>query len=121
MDRKKLKEQKQNEIDLEDLKLIMEGFVAKFSKMPEADKVDLAARLKPIEKSCLAIDKEMKAYVKTKLKHKEGTLLGTLFKAVLKLVPTKRLNQSALKENEPEIHEEYNEDVTDERVTFELR
>ena len=110
-----------DERELADLREIMEGLVLDFPSMTEKDKVDLAARLKPIGKACEKIDKDAKEFIKTKLAHREGTVLGNMFKAVLNLVDTKRLNQSLFKEEEPEVHEEYNEDVTDERVTFELR
>lgn len=107
--------------DLTDLTIILENFINSLQGMSQADKIDVAARLKPIAKACKTIDDDVKEMVKVKLKHKEGTVTGELFKAVLALVPTKRLNQKLLKENEPEIHDEYNEEVVDERVTFELR
>jgi len=115
------RQNKQVERDLSDLTIIMEDFVANLPKLTEPEKIDLAARIKPVAKACESIDKHVKDLIKEKLKHKEGTRLGVLFKAMLKLVPTHRLNQKALKENEPEVFDEYNEDVTDERVTFELR
>jgi hypothetical protein len=100
---------------------VLETFVLKLENMTEEDMIDIAARLKPVAKACKTIDESVKTIVKTKLKHKEGTRYGGLFKAVLKLVATKRLDQSQLKENEPEIYEEYLVEATDERVTFELR
>ena len=36
-------------------------------------------------------------------------------------MPTTRLDQAGLRENEPEIFDEYNKEVTDERITYELR
>lgn len=107
--------------DLTDLTIILENFTESLKNMTQADKIDVAARLKPVAKACKALDDEVKEFVKVKLKHKEGTVTGELFKAVLTLVDTKRLNQKLLKEQEPEIHDQYNEDVTDERVSFELR
>lgn len=112
---------KRMEVDLGDLVDIMEGFVKKLPMLEEPDKIDLAARLKPIAKACKIVDDHVKDVVKTKLRHKEGARQGVLFKALLKLVSTKRLNQALLKENEPDLFDEYNEDCTDERVTFELR
>lgn len=107
--------------DLTDLTVILEDFASKLDKLTEADLIDLAARLKPVAKHCKAIDDHAKSYVKDKLDGQEGTVLGGLFKALLKLVPTTRLNQKLLKEEQPKIHAQYNEDVTDERVSFELR
>jgi hypothetical protein len=109
------------ELDLADLKDILEGFTLKLDKMTEAELIDLAARLKPVAKHCKTIDEYVKEAIKTKLRHKDGVRLGGLFRAVLKLVPTKRLDQAGLKENEPAIFNEYCKDATDERVTFELR
>lgn len=107
--------------DLVDLSDILEGFAAKLDKLTTADLIDLAARLKPVAKHCKAIDEFTKEFVKTKRDGKEGDVLGGEFKATLKLVPTTRLDQKGLKENEPKIHAAYNLEVTDERVSFELR
>jgi len=107
--------------DLIDLTAILENFVESLQGMTQAEKIDVAARLKPIAKACKTIDDEVKDMVKVKLKHKAGTVPGELFKAVLNLVETKRLDQKGLKENEPELVEEYMKDATDERVSFELR
>ena len=109
--------------DLSDLTIILESLHEKLDKgtISNTELIDVAARLKPIAKHCKVIDEACKEYVKDKRKGVEGTVMGELFKAVLKLVPTKRLDQAGLKENEPDIHAEYNLDVTDERITFELR
>jgi hypothetical protein len=113
--------QKQTRVDLSTMTEIMEDFVTNLSKMKEPDKIDLAARLKPIAKACETIDKDVKKLVKEKRNGKEGSVLGVLFKAVLSKVPTHRFNQAAFKEDHPKYFEQYNEDVTDERITFELR
>jgi hypothetical protein len=107
--------------DLKMLGEILEDVAKDLAVLPEADLIDVAARLKPVAKHCKTIDDHVKEMVKTKLKHKEGNRLGELFKAVLKLVPTTRLNQGLLKEELPKVHAKYNEAVTDERVTFEVR
>lgn len=111
------------ENDLTDLVIILETISGKLSNgtysLPET--IDIAARLKPIAKHCEVFDKHCKDLIKAKRKGKEGAVMGELFKAVLTLVDTTRLDQRALKENEPEIHAEYNKDVTDEKVTYELR
>ena len=111
------------EVDVTGLGDILEGIVMFMDngKINEPDLIDLAARLKPAAKACEAIDKHVKEMVKAKLKHKEGNRLGGMFKAILKLVPTKRLNQGKLKADDPELYEAYCEDEEQERVTFEVR
>ena len=109
------------ERDLSDLVLILEDLSKAADAMPLEDLIDVAARLKPVSKHCKTIDEFTKELVKTKRKHKEGAVFGNLFKGVLTLVDTKRLDQKAFRENEPELFDEYNKDATDERVTFELR
>lgn len=109
------------EIDFADLTDILEGFTKKLDKTSQADLIDLAARLKPVAKHCGTIDEYVKGIVKDRLKHNEGFLAGGLFKAVLKLVPTSRLNQKRLKEEKPAVHAAYCDDAVDERVTFEVR
>lgn len=107
--------------DLVDLSDILESFASKLDDMTEADLIDLAARLKPVAKHCKEIDDRVKDMVKTSLDLVDGVVNGNEFKAVGKNVPTTRLNQKALKENEPKIHAKYNEEVTDFRISFELR
>lgn len=107
--------------DIDDLSAILEDFVARLDKLGLANKIDMAARLKPVAKHVKAIDDHVKDAVKTKLAHKEGTTLGVLFKAVLKLVPVPRLDQKLLKEERPKIHEQYIRNDVDERVTYEVR
>lgn len=111
------------DVDLTDLSDILEGLVAKLkqAKFTQAEMIDIAARLKPVAKHCKAIDEEVKEIVKEKLKHKDGTLPGTMFKAILKLIPVKRFNQSKFKEDKPVLFTTYLEDNEDERVTFETR
>ncbi len=101
---------------------IMEDLTANMAELPQATLIDVAARLKPIAKHIEALDKYVKdEIVKPELGDQEGTLNGIDFKAVLKEVPTTRLNQKALKEGDPKVHAKYNEDVVDLRVSFELR
>jgi len=109
------------ELDMTDLSDILEGFVKKLEKMSEADLIDMAARLKPVAKHCQAIDEFVKGMVKDKLGGAEGSRNGSLFKAVLKLVPVHRLNQGRFKETKPALHESFCDDVEDKRITFEAR
>jgi predicted phage-related endonuclease len=108
-------------IDLADLTEIMEGFVSDYERMSDHERIDLAAHLKPVAKACKTIDEQVKDMVKGVRKGKEGTVYGKVFKAVLSLVPTTRLDQKGLKENEPDIYAEYNKGATDQKITFELR
>lgn len=109
------------ELDLADLTGILENFSKKLDRLTQAEVIDLAARLKPVCKQCVTIDEYVKDMVRARLDHEEGYLAGGMFKAILRLVPTKRLNQKRLKEEKPAIHAAYCEDCTDERITFELR
>lgn len=108
-------------VDLADLTLILEGFNKGKEKMSESDLIDLTARLKPGFKAIEEILDFTKDKVKVKLNHKEGTRNGTLFKAVLTLVKVDRLDQKALKDEEPDTHAAYVRTDTDERVTFVVR
>lgn len=110
-----------HEKDLIDMTEIMEDFVLKFQKMTEADQIDLAARLKPVAKACKTIDDEVKLGIKTKLHNKEGSRLGNLFKAVLKIVPTDTFRQKEFKEDHPAKAAEYTDTVDQIRITFETR
>jgi len=107
--------------DLLELTDILEGFRTKLETMTEADQIDLAARLKPVAKSCELIDDFVKDGIKERLKHKEGVRQGNLFKAVLKLVKVSRLDQKALKEQKPALAAQFTNEGTDERISFELR
>lgn len=107
--------------DLTDLTMILEDFHALKDKMSDADLIDLAARLKPAAKAIETIDEFVKDKVKAKLHHKEGTLNGIQFRAVLKLVPMPRFQQTVFREERPRIYEAYIRNDTDERVSFETR
>lgn len=107
--------------DLRLLSEILEDLVNGLPELKEADLIDVAARLKPIHKNADKVLDHAKLHIKTKLKGKEGLVLGEEFKGKLKHVPTTRLNQKALKEGHPKIHAIYNEDVVDDRITYELR
>jgi len=107
--------------DLNDAIDCMESIKAQLPKMSLIEKVDTAARLRTIAKACGAIDVAIKAEIKDHLKHKEGEVLGQFFKALLKLIPVARLNQSLLKAEKPKLCEEYTETSDEERITFESR
>lgn len=111
------------ELDLTDLGDIMEGLVKKLdqNKLSQPEMIDIAARLKPVAKHCETFDKAVKAMVKNKLNNKEGSMLGTLFKAVLKIIPTSRFSQADFKAEKPAMYEKFMKENDEERITFELR
>ena len=108
-------------VDLVDLGDILEGFVNKLEKMSPEDLIDLAARIKPAAKHCKAIDEFVKEFVKSKRKGVEGDVLGATFKATLTIVPTTRLDQTALKEHKPTVYAQFLKSDAIERVTFSVR
>lgn len=107
--------------DLEDVSDAMEHLKAQLPRLTREESVDVAARVRAIAKTAEEIDKAIKAVIKTWRKGKEGTVLGEVFKAVLKLIPTTRFNSKALEAAEPKVYAKYLEtdDVT--RITFEAR
>lgn len=110
-----------HERDLLDLSTILESFSTRLSAMPEADLIDLAARLKPVAKMVKEIDDYVKAGIKDKLKGKEGSRLGNMFKACLKLVSVEQFQQKAFKEAKPALAAQFTETCIQERITYELR
>jgi len=109
------------ERDLADLVVILEDLTDSIDDMPQADLIDMAARLKPVAKACKVIDEFTKEFVKKKLKGKGGSVPGALFKANLTIVPVERFQQKLFKESEPETYAEYTKTDQDQRVTFEVR
>lgn len=107
--------------DLETLSTILEDITDEMASMKQEDLIDVAARLNTASKHIESFDKYAKGVIKEKLHHKEGRLLGTAFAALLKLVPTNRLDQKAFKEERPKIYALYCNEATDERVSFEAR
>jgi hypothetical protein len=107
--------------DLSDAGMSLEHLLKKYDDLTIAEKVDVGARVNAIKKNADKLVELVKVDVKARRKGKEGDVKGELFVAKLSLVDTKRLDQKLLKEECPEIHAEYNKDVTDERVTFVTR
>jgi predicted phage-related endonuclease len=108
-------------IDLHDLASAMESLQTMFSGLPQAIKVDVAARLHPLVKAAELIDKMVKEEVKTALKDEPGIVNGQMFKAVVKHIETSRLDQKGLKETYPKIHAKFYNKVEEARVTFEVK
>lgn len=90
-------------------------------RLTREEKVDVAARLRSAAKTVEAIDKSIKEEIKGWRKGKEGEVKGELFKAILTLVPTTRLNQELLKEQHPDVYEECKETKDQTRISFEVR
>ena len=108
-------------IDLADAADAIEHLVELLPAMNIKDKVDVCARLRGAAKSIDTIDKAIKDEIKKDLGNKDGTLLGSLFKAILKYNKVTRLNQATLKLERPKIFEQYTETKDEARVTFEPR
>lgn len=107
--------------DLKLLSEILEDIVSGLADFNQKDLIDITARLKPIHKAANTVLEHTKDFVKKKRDGVPGAVLGEEFKAVLAHVDTTRLNQRLLKEESPKVHAKYNEAVTDDRITYELR
>lgn len=110
--------------DLDDMSDICETLKKRLTSpkgLTLAEWVDVAARIKPVEKALEELKEAVKGMVLAKRKGNAGEVLGDDFKAVVSLVPTTRLDQKALKEGDPAVHAKYNKSVTDTRVTYEVR
>lgn len=106
---------------LEDASAVMEEIEGKLPNMTLTEKVDVAARLKAATKRAEIIDRTVKKDIEDKLKGKAGIVNGELFKAVRTLVATARLDQKALKEEEPEIVARFTVNDVQGRISFEVR
>jgi len=107
--------------DLSDASESLEHLLKKYDDLSMVEKVDVGARVNAIAKNASALVEKVKEDIKARRKGKEGSVNGEIFKAVLKLVSTTRLDQKALKDELPDTHAEYNKDVTDTRINFEPR
>jgi len=107
--------------DLVDASDATEHLLKRLPDLSFEDKVDIGARLRAVAKNCAAIDEAIKDEIKKKLKHKQGSVFGDLFKANLALVETRRFEQSQFKQAQPDLYDKYCVDQTQERITFEPR
>jgi hypothetical protein len=107
--------------DLADLQDAMESLQKQFFRMPQAVKVDVAARLRALVKTADLIDAMAKEDMKTALKGKPGVVVGEMFRANVAYVPTTRLNQKKLEAENPKVYAKYLETKDQARVTFEVR
>ena len=108
-------------IDLEDAAGAIEHLLQVLPEMSIKDKIDACARLRGAAKSLDAFDKAVKDEIKAELRHKDGMLLGSLFKAILKNVQVTRLNQTKLKDERPNLYAMFSETKDESRITFEAR
>jgi|SRR5580765_2242588 len=107
--------------DLIDASDASERVLKRLPDMSLQDKVDAAARLRAVVKNCEAIDKAIKDEIKKKLRHKEGTVLGDVFKANLNVIKTIRFDSGALKDADIDTFNRYCVEQDQERITFEAR
>ena len=107
--------------DLADLQDAVESLQKQLHKMPQAVKVDVAARLRSLAKTVEAIDASIKEQLKAVLKDKPGTIVGEMFKAEVAYVATTRLNQKKLEAENPKVYAKYLETKDQARVTFTVR
>lgn len=114
-------EHKLTETNLEDITFLFEELVKRLPNMELTQQVDVAARLRAAAKHIKSIDDDVKAAIKKQRKGKEGYVNGITWKALLSLVPVKRLDQATLKADEPETYDAYCKEAIDQRITFEPR
>ena len=108
-------------LDLRDLTDVMEHLLKSLPNMTRAERIDVAARLKPAAKHIATIDEAVKAEIKKVRDGKEGYVNGEVFRAKLSIVPTHRFDQKALREADPDTYDVYYKGVEDERVSYEAR
>ena len=108
-------------LDLEALVEAMEDLGKNLDTMTLKTKIDVAARLRAVVKACEAVDAAVKAEIKVQRNGEPGMVIGDLFKAVMSIVPTTRLNQKKLEIDFPKAYAKCLEksDVT--RITYEAR
>src|SRR5690242_11752312 len=94
-------------IDLVDASEATEHLMRQLDDLTLNDKVDIAARLRAVVKNCSAIDEIIKAEIKKKLKNKDGTVLGEIFKANLNYNDVSRFDTKGFKEAHPDLYEKW--------------
>lgn len=99
----------------------IESLRDRLETMSKQEKIDVAARLRAAHKTIEELDESIKDDIKLWLKGAAGTVNGEIFKAILSINPTKRLNQKLLKELQPKIHAKYYEDVDQTTINFKPR
>ena len=107
--------------DLEDMALILEDLQKRLPKLKRGERVDLAARLRTVASRATAIIDEVKGEIKEQRAGQEGYVNGEVFRARLQIVPTERLDQKLLKEDDPKVYARYLKASQDQRITFGAR
>jgi hypothetical protein len=108
-------------LDLIDLQTAMEDLITQLPNMTMKTKIDVAARLRSVVKSCEAVDKAIKDEIKVIRHNEPGVVVGDLFKATLAMIPTTRLDQQKLQVDYPKAYAKCLETKEQARITFEAR
>lgn len=108
-------------IDLVDASEATEHLLKQLPDLSLEDQVDIAARIRAVVKNCEAIDRAIKDGIKKKLKNKDGTVLGDIFKANLAYTEVSRFDTTGFKEAHREQYEKWCVVKSEGRVTFEPR
>jgi hypothetical protein len=107
--------------DLRDLSEVIQDLERQLPKMTLTARIDVAARLKGLDKAIDRIDKSVKAEVKARRKGKAGYVLGDLFKAYLNIFPKTRVDLEMLEVEYPKVYAKCLRTDNEERVTFEVK
>jgi hypothetical protein len=99
----------------------LEYLKAHLRELSMEEKIDTGARLRPVAKMAAELDSTIKEDIKKQRRNKPGTVFGTMFKAVLKLVPTERFLSKQLKEEDPKTYARYAVNDPVSRITYEAR
>jgi predicted phage-related endonuclease len=108
-------------LDLIDLQTAMEDLIQQLPNMTMKTKIDVAARLRSVVKSCEAIDKAIKDEIKVIRNNEPGIVVGDLFKSTLAVIPTTRLDQKKLELEYPKAYAKCLETKDQIRISFEPR
>ena len=98
-----------------------EHLIKRLPDLSLEDKVDIAARLRAVVKNIKAIDDSIKDDIKKKLRNKNGTVLGDVFKAQLAFNDVTRFKTTEFKTAHPELYEQWTETKPEGRILFEPR
>ena len=107
--------------DLSDMSSAIESIGALLHKLSRAEKVDVGAHINAIKNAAEKLDKAIKDDIEKWQHEKAGVVKGETFKAVLAYYSVTRLNQTKLKEDEPDIHSSYCETNNERRIVYMIR
>lgn len=106
---------------LEEASATLEYIQERYPDLTLQEKVDIGARLKAVAKACETVDKNIKVDITLKLKGKEGSVAGELFKAIRKWVDKRVFDGKAFKAAQPAMAEKYTTDGGNYEIRFEPR